>query len=282
LSDNKKYYYLKLKENFFDTDEIKVLEGMSNGYKYSNILLKLYLKSLKNNGALRLNEFIPYNVEMIASVTRHDVDTVRTAMQVFEQMKLLETLENGTIYMLDIQNFIGNSSTEADRIRSFRKQIEEEKSKTLLPVSTNVVQMYDKSTPEIEIELEKEIDIEKENNISDSNEYRLAAYLFKHIRKNNESSKEPNWSTWAKQFDYILRVDKRDLEEVKQIIRFCQTDEFWHKNILSPDKLRKQYDRLYLEMKKPVKNKGKTDNFNNFEQREYDYDSLEKKLLGWE
>ena len=39
MSDNKKYYYLKLKEDFFDSPEIKVLESMSNGYKYSNLLL---------------------------------------------------------------------------------------------------------------------------------------------------------------------------------------------------------------------------------------------------
>ena len=41
MSETKKYFYLKLKENFFDTEEIKILESMENGYLYSNILLKL-------------------------------------------------------------------------------------------------------------------------------------------------------------------------------------------------------------------------------------------------
>ena len=47
MSDNKKYYYLKLKADFFDSDAMIVLEGLPDGYKYSNILLKLYLRSLK-------------------------------------------------------------------------------------------------------------------------------------------------------------------------------------------------------------------------------------------
>ncbi|MCD3234283.1 DnaD domain protein [Clostridium botulinum D/C] len=161
MSDNRKYYYLKLKENFFDTEEIKILEQMTNGYKYSNILLKLYLKSLKFNGALRVNEYIPYNEEMIAAVTNHDVDTVRTAITLFKQLKLIDILNNGTIYMLDIQNFIGKSSTEADRVRDFRRKIEEEK-KRLEGTSTNVVQMYNESTPEIELDTELDIELDKD------------------------------------------------------------------------------------------------------------------------
>ena len=56
MSDNRKYYYLKLKENYFDEDAIVLLESMQDGVLYSNILLKLYLKSLKNGGKLQLDE----------------------------------------------------------------------------------------------------------------------------------------------------------------------------------------------------------------------------------
>ena len=58
MSDNKKYYYLKLKDNFFDSDSLIVLESMQDGYLYSNILLKLYLRSLKNDGKLMFNDVI--------------------------------------------------------------------------------------------------------------------------------------------------------------------------------------------------------------------------------
>mgnify|MGYP000219685063 CR=1 FL=1 len=59
MADNRKYYYLKLKESYFDDDAIVLLESMQDGVIYSNILLKLYLKSLKNGGKLQLDENIP-------------------------------------------------------------------------------------------------------------------------------------------------------------------------------------------------------------------------------
>ena len=175
MSDNKKYYYLKLKEDFFDSPEIKVLESMPNGYKYSNLLLKLYLKALKFDGALRLNEYIPYNVEMISAVVGMDIDTVRVAFDLFKKLKLVEILNDGTIYMLEIQNFIGKSTTEADRKRNYRKRIEEEKTK-LIENGQMSGQMSlkcpDKTPPEkeidIDIEKEKDKDIDKDtiNSIS--------------------------------------------------------------------------------------------------------------------
>ena len=60
MSDNRKYYYLKLKENYFDDDSIVLLESMQDGVLYPNILLKLYLKSLKHGGRLQLDEDITY------------------------------------------------------------------------------------------------------------------------------------------------------------------------------------------------------------------------------
>ena len=158
MADNKKYYYLKLKEGFFDSDEMIILESMPDGYLYSNILLKLYLRSLKYQGRLMFNERIPFNSTMLAQVTRHSVGVIEKAMQVLQELGLVEVLDNGAIYMSDIQNFIGKSSTEADRIRTYRNQIEAEKNGSALPC-TNVQQMSYKCTPEIE--LEREIDIER-------------------------------------------------------------------------------------------------------------------------
>lgn len=66
--DNKKYYYLKLKENFFESDSMVLLENMKDGYLYSNILLKLYLRSLKDGGRLMLNGAIPYNSQAVLQV----------------------------------------------------------------------------------------------------------------------------------------------------------------------------------------------------------------------
>ena len=87
MADNKKYYYLKLKENFLESDEAIILESMPDGYIYSNILLKLYLRSLKNDGLLMFNNLIPYNAQMLATITRHQVGTVEKAIQIFQQLK---------------------------------------------------------------------------------------------------------------------------------------------------------------------------------------------------
>lgn len=163
MSDNKKYYYIRLKDNFFDSDEIIILESMPDGHLYSNILLKFYLRSLKYEGKLMFNNRIPYNSTILAQVTRHSVGVIEKAVKIFEELGLVTILDNGAMYMLDIQNFIGKSSTEADRLRIYRKEIEKEKTK-LLTENKEGVQMYVKCTPEIEIEkeLEKELEIERE------------------------------------------------------------------------------------------------------------------------
>lgn len=127
MADNRKYYYLKLKEGFFESEEIKILESMKDGYIYSNILLKLYLKSLRNEGRLMYRNVIPYTPEIIATLVGHQVGTVERALKIFRKLELIEILDNGAIYMMDIQNFIGKSSTEADRQREYYNRVKDEK-----------------------------------------------------------------------------------------------------------------------------------------------------------
>lgn len=150
MSDNKKYYYLKLRDNFFDNDDIAILESMPDGILYSNILLKLYLRSLKNNGKLMFNDRIPYNAQMLSTITRQPVAVVEKSVGIFKEMGLIEVLDNGAIYMLDIQNFIGSSNTEADRKREYRRKIALEKGQKLLGHSSG--HLSDEQAPEIEIE----------------------------------------------------------------------------------------------------------------------------------
>jgi hypothetical protein len=95
-------------------------------------------------------------------------------------------------------------------------------------------------------ETETETDIYSE----DSKEFRLSLFLLNNIRKRKPDFKIPNLQKWAVQSDYILRIDKRDIEEVKNVIAWIQKDEFWQDNILSTAKLRKQYDKLVLKMNK--------------------------------
>ena len=157
MSDNRKYYYLKLKENYFDDDSIVLLESMQDGVLYSNILLKLYLKSLKHGGRLQLDENIPYTAQMIATITRQQIGTVERALQIFLKLGLVEVLDSGTFYMSNIELLIGQSSTEAERKRAARLQ-----NKALSAPRTNAGHLSDIRPPEIAIELEKEIEIKRE------------------------------------------------------------------------------------------------------------------------
>ena len=145
MSDNRKYYYLKLKENYFDDDSIVLLESMQDGVLYSNILLKLYLKSLKHGGRLQLDEDIPYTAQMIATITRQQIGTVERALQIFLKLGLVEVLDSGTFYMSNIELLIGQSSTEAERKRAARLQ-----NKALSALRTSGGHLSDIRPPEIE------------------------------------------------------------------------------------------------------------------------------------
>ena len=184
MSDNKKYYYLKLKESHFDSDQMVVLESMPDGYKYSNILLKLYLRSLKNGGKLMFNDRIPFNSTMLSTITRHSIGDIEKAVKIFQELDLIEVLNNGAIYMSDIQNYIGESSTEADRKRAFRGKIEHEKKKIKNKKArgTNVRQMSDKNPPEIESDLELKKELEPSLLLSPKNE--IERVDFKTFKKN--------------------------------------------------------------------------------------------------
>ena len=160
MSDNRKYYYLKLKENYFDEDAIVLLESMQDGVFYSNILLKLYLKSLKNGGKLQLDENIPYTAQMIATITRQQVGTVERALQIFMKLGLVEPLQNGALYMSNIELLIGQSSTEGERKRRARLALQGQKA--LPKTGADKCPPYQADICPPELEIEKEIEIEKE------------------------------------------------------------------------------------------------------------------------
>lgn len=261
MSDNKRYYYLKLKENFFDSDEMVLLESMPDGYIYSNILLKLYLRSLKHEGKLMFNDRIPFNSTMLATITRHSVGVVEKAVQIFRDLQLIDVLDNGAIYMSDIQSFIGKSSTEADRKREYRKKIEEAK-RNLITGGQVSDKCPDKTTPEIEIEIEieKDIDIDKEEKKGKYSDEHLR--LAKKMQSNltEDFPKEMNKvdiEKWADTIRLIEERDKASIEAIEYVINWLPTNEFWFGNIRSAKKLREKFEKLKFEIKADKKNHKK-------------------------
>ncbi len=156
MSRNKKYYWMKLKEDFFEDDTIEWLEEQPNGKEYALFYLKLCLKSLKSDGVLirKVGDMlVPYDAMKLSDMTRTDVDTVVVAMELFQKIKLVEILENGEIYLSSLQDMVGMETSEAQRKRLYRQN-----NKNLGHCPDIVQGVSDKRQPEIE----KEIEIEKE------------------------------------------------------------------------------------------------------------------------
>ncbi|HNX28733.1 MAG TPA: replication protein [Syntrophomonadaceae bacterium] len=72
----------------------------------------------------------------------------------------------------------------------------------------------------------------------------LSQLLLNKILEHLPGFKKPDLFKWAETMEKIIRIDERDPDELKQVILFSQNDSFWRTNILSAEKLRKQYDVL--------------------------------------
>ena len=121
--DKTRFYWLQLKEDFFEDDAINWLEEqLPNGRDYAYFYLKLCLKSLKSNGVLVRevgNILIPYDNKKLAELTKMDFDTVCVAMELLQKIGLVEILQDGEIYLTQLENLIGSKSKGA-----FKKQLQ--------------------------------------------------------------------------------------------------------------------------------------------------------------
>lgn len=162
--DKRKFYWLQLKEDFFDEDAIIWLEEQPNGKEYCLFYLKLCLKSLKTNGLLIRDIgngiLVPYDAEYMSKLTKTEIDTVVVAVELLKQIGRVKILENGEIYLPDVENMIGQKSVGAF-IKEQRRRLLESKGET------KGGQKGDICPPDIDIELD--IDIDKDIEL-DTNE----------------------------------------------------------------------------------------------------------------
>ena len=147
---DKKYYWLKLKRDFFKRHDIRIIEEMPNGKEYLLFYLKLLVESIDHEGELRFSDTIPYNEQMLSVITNTNIDVVRSAMKLFVELKMIEVMDDETIYMAEVNKLIGSEWTSAERVRNYRQR------QKALPCNTDV------TGSNTEIEIEKDIDTEKE------------------------------------------------------------------------------------------------------------------------
>ncbi len=131
----KRYFWLKLHQDFFNRDEIRIIESQPNGKDYIIFYLKLMLKSINDNGKLLFKDTIPYTPEMLSSITQTSIDTVRVAIDAFAKLGLITLLDDGALFMQEVQKLVGSETADAERMRLKRAA---EKAQAKLPVKNNV------------------------------------------------------------------------------------------------------------------------------------------------
>ena len=183
---SKKYFWLKLNVDFFEREEVKLIENMPNGKEYIIFYMKLLLKSANSDGKLLFKDVIPYTEDMLATVTGINVDVVRTAVKLFLKLGLMQKLSDGALFMLETQKMIGCETEYAKKKREYREkkkvealedksgtkkdivQIEDRTKKDIEKTDDDIVQIGEKTKKDNvlqEIEIEKEIEIEIEKDI---------------------------------------------------------------------------------------------------------------------
>lgn len=151
--DNKRYFWLKLKADFFDQKEVKMLRRIAGGDTYTIIYLKMLLLSLKNDGRIYFDGIAENFVEEIALDIDEDSENTQITFNYLQQKGLIEFESDVEIDMTNIASMIGSETESARRVRKHRD------SKALQ--SNNRVTDR-KHLGNTELEIEKEIELERE------------------------------------------------------------------------------------------------------------------------
>ena len=119
---DKRYYWLKLKRDFFKRHDIRIVENQTNGKEYILFYLKLLCESVDHDGNLRFSDQIPYNEEMLATITNTNVDIVRNAVRIFSELNMMQILDDGTLFMNQVQEMIGSETYWAEQKRKQKQR----------------------------------------------------------------------------------------------------------------------------------------------------------------
>lgn len=153
MAENGKFYWLKLKRDFFKRHDIRIIEEMPNGKDYILFYLKLLLESVDHEGSLRFSDTIPYNEQMLSVVTNTNIDIVRSAMKLFIELNMMSIYDDQTIFMNEVDKLIGSETRWAEKKRLQRAK------------EDNVPKLSPNCPTEIEKDIEEEKEKEKEKEI---------------------------------------------------------------------------------------------------------------------
>lgn len=165
MADGKKFYWLKLRRDFFKRHDIRIIEEMPNGKDYVLFYLKLLLESIDHEGSLRFSDTIPYNEQMLSVVTNTNIDIVRSAMKLFVDLGMMSICDDQTIYMAEVDKLIGSAvdNDGANRVRRFREKKKQEALPSVIGALQNVTEDVTEDNERKREEKDKDLDLELEN-----------------------------------------------------------------------------------------------------------------------
>ena len=164
----RKYYWIKLKKDFMNSDAVDFLMSQKNGAEYVVLYQMLCLMTVKTNGKLerQLNEvIIPYDAEKIQRDTKYfNIDTVRNALRLYIHLGLIYKDDNGCLSIADYENLVGSESGSAERVRRFRNS-------KALHCNDDVTDMkrISNELSNTDIDIDKEIDIDTDKEVINTN-----------------------------------------------------------------------------------------------------------------
>lgn len=126
MADNKKFYWIKLKTDFFNQETIDFLMSQQNGCQYVVLYQMLCLKTANNGGTLATNigeMIVPYDVNKIVRDTKYfDFDTVTIALGLFKQLGLIYESNENLLKISNFDNMVGFESQWAEKKRAYREK----------------------------------------------------------------------------------------------------------------------------------------------------------------
>jgi len=124
MSENKRYYWLQLKKDFFKTRAMKKLRSIAGGDTYTIIYLKMQLLSLENGGLLFHEGVEDDMLEEVALDIDESIDNVRITFNFLEKCNLIE-LKDDEMYLPEVNENVGSETASAQRVRRFRARRDE-------------------------------------------------------------------------------------------------------------------------------------------------------------
>lgn len=275
---DKRYYWLKLKRDFFKRHDIQIIENMPNGKDYILFYLKLLCESVDHDGHLRFSEQIPYDENMLSTITNTNVDIVRSAIKIFTQLHMMEVMDDGTFHMTEVRKMLGSETYWAQKKREQR--LIEAKDVGHFPTVSNAFP----TCPSKSIEKEKDKESDIKDIISDSDESAPApAKKSKPVKhkygeyKNVLLTDDELQKLKTEYSDYEERIERLSsyvASTGKPYKSHYATIRNWARKDQEQGKGRREMVPDWMKKKTP------RNSFNSYsDQREYDFDALEKELF---